>query len=790
MKYILCSLLLFTGFVAFGQDNEESYGVGNWQCPKGKMTPNEFVEKNEDIIRVMMYAGGSSEGNYLIVDSLKGKYPINHQFQMEFNKDFPVTADQRENFNVVYWGVPKVDYEKEIVGDRKNCLLATEIKKIKDELIVWKKNHLSSFDLAVESSDLSKIEKLISAKQFKDKIGKIRFDTIEKLLDMSPTLAIKAFDNGFPIEEPNGSALISAVWRGQVDVVKYLISKKANLNFAVKKNGFSPLFVAVGTDNDEIVKLLLDAGASAKPVGPIFQNPLCNIGGVSRLKGSVFKSNTKNMTKIAELLLQNGADPNVSCNVADSTKPIQRLDDYDFHAVWDLLFKHGLKKDSFSKYQMPEVQWYFYKKGIKPDNETKTEIESYLSLIKRLSSKDVTDAEVARVFSQSIQYGDLETFKSTVSRMKVFNVNVHREGTKNVVDCSTRYLDRAGSEFTKILKEKGFQLNSKCEKGNPTEPNSIILSFISSCRYDLLSLADASDVKGLEVSNEMIDRLFDHWDFSPVNAHFRCIETARVLTEKNVHIDKNHLFRKILEVNSPSLLDYGLKSGLVSNVQIQNALEIYSKENSLLPETSGFESKAISEETFSYVKKLANNSGIESKEKITKKLPKFVFLKGSRYPICSIGSESPAYKRKRETIPFYTIPACSEITKENLVYFEVYDITDDWLVLIAIVDTVKSHGALNLGSKIYVKPSVIGTPFFLSDGVMRVPLSKAGLKTVRVKNNKFAAEGIEDICKGIDSPKMNKKDEVSDGEFLPEGFKVENMRLENSLGRKIKNVCS
>ena len=63
------------------------------------------------------------------------------------------------------------------------------------------------------------------------------------------------------IDSSSGSqALHGSVFENQIEIVKYLISKKANINF-YNRNGLMPIHLAAGCHNLDLVKVLLENGA-------------------------------------------------------------------------------------------------------------------------------------------------------------------------------------------------------------------------------------------------------------------------------------------------------------------------------------------------------------------------------------------------------------------------------------------------------------------------------------------------------------------------------------------------
>src|SRR6266571_4314845 len=103
-------------------------------------------------------------------------------------------------------------------------------------------------------------------------------------------------------QEANGgqSALMWAISQHQSAVVEELVRRGADVK-AGSKTGFTPLMFAAQQDDVESARILIDAGANPNEVRPKSGNSYTPL----------IIASAMNHAKVAELLLDKGADPNV-----------------------------------------------------------------------------------------------------------------------------------------------------------------------------------------------------------------------------------------------------------------------------------------------------------------------------------------------------------------------------------------------------------------------------------------------------------------------------------------------
>jgi biopolymer transport protein ExbD len=157
--------------------------------------------------------------------------------------------------------------------------------------------------------------------------------------------------------------IFNSISQNDVEVIKNYIALGKNVNLKIKSNGKTMLHVAVESDNLEIVKLLIDAGASINAKDKIGRTPIMlidlseeNSSGIIKLligKGANLNIQNKdedNQTllmsacdddnlEIVKLLLESGANPNLKDNDGETAMMKTTSEE-----IKSLLKKYGAKK--------------------------------------------------------------------------------------------------------------------------------------------------------------------------------------------------------------------------------------------------------------------------------------------------------------------------------------------------------------------------------------------------------------------------------------------------------------
>lgn len=85
------------------------------------------------------------------------------------------------------------------------------------------------------------------------------------------------------VNEDGWTPLMEASGKGNLAVVKYLLEKRAKVNFVATRNRFTPLHAAAQAHHPEVVKILLSRGASTSAQDSKGRTPLDFARAVHRL---------------------------------------------------------------------------------------------------------------------------------------------------------------------------------------------------------------------------------------------------------------------------------------------------------------------------------------------------------------------------------------------------------------------------------------------------------------------------------------------------------------------------
>ena len=140
----------------------------------------------------------------------------------------------------------------------------------------------------------------------------------------------------------NGTALTYAVYEDNIDSVKFLVAKGADVNESAYWG--TPLGIASYKDYDDIAALLVKNGANVNEVSRNGMTPLLNAVLIS------------GRSKIVELLLKNGADPNFEQEQTKETALIIAAGK-GYSKIVDLLIKGGADTNYLDSGGLSALDW-------------------------------------------------------------------------------------------------------------------------------------------------------------------------------------------------------------------------------------------------------------------------------------------------------------------------------------------------------------------------------------------------------------------------------------------------
>ena len=125
--------------------------------------------------------------------------------------------------------------------------------------------------------------------------------------------------------------VFEAAAAGEATRVREIVGRDRGQANAVAPDGYSPLGLAAFFKRGDVVKILLDAGADARPAS--------RQGGFTPLHSAVATDAGTVDTEIVRLLLAKGADPNARSQ--SGSTPLHTVGFTGDRASLDLLLKHG-----------------------------------------------------------------------------------------------------------------------------------------------------------------------------------------------------------------------------------------------------------------------------------------------------------------------------------------------------------------------------------------------------------------------------------------------------------------
>jgi len=146
-----------------------------------------------------------------------------------------------------------------------------------------------------------------------------QLEIVQKLISQGANLECRSIDIG-------ATPLDRAAYNGHLNVVSYLLEKKATVNQA-RPNGVTPLYLACQNKHKQVVDILIKYSANVNQSGNNDVSPL-------------FIASQKGHSEIVEILLKHGAIPNFARN-DDGTTPLFIASQNGHTKVVQLLLQYG-----------------------------------------------------------------------------------------------------------------------------------------------------------------------------------------------------------------------------------------------------------------------------------------------------------------------------------------------------------------------------------------------------------------------------------------------------------------
>lgn len=163
-------------------------------------------------------------------------------------------------------------------------------------------------------------------------------------------LVKKVFEKGSNdvnyVDNDGDTVLSYAIWYkykpmkdSKLDIIKFLVSKGANVNYRHNKDGWTPLELACKIGHINVIKYLISKGANVNNVNKRKRTPL------HEAIVSDQKNSNCNKLQIVKLLLDNGANINTQSKETKSS-PLSSATAYGLTSIVKLLLSKGATKNT------------------------------------------------------------------------------------------------------------------------------------------------------------------------------------------------------------------------------------------------------------------------------------------------------------------------------------------------------------------------------------------------------------------------------------------------------------
>ncbi|CAF3681618.1 unnamed protein product [Rotaria sordida] len=324
------------------------------------------------------------------------------------------------------------------------------------------------------------------------------------------------------------TALFMATLKDRVDVVKFLIEKRAQVNVQ-NRYGVSPLLLCAESGNQELVQALIEAGANVNiaPQGELAEENF--LAGQTPLFGAAKKGHVE----ICEYLIKNGADIN-AITMTGATPLYTATEEGHLDAVI-LLIRHGADVNQSPKGQIA--------RDLHIENQTPLLIACMRNhegiiryLIESGANVNVTSERGSSPFLAICQHNNVE-----LARLLIRHGARHDVEAKNLYDGKINGLivaaESGSFDILRLLVDAGLDVNYKIAgKGETAGRTPLFCACAKGFQNIVEYLVDrGADVNGTE--NSGLSCLH-------IAAAMGHADTVRILCERGANVDQQFCFEE------------------------------------------------------------------------------------------------------------------------------------------------------------------------------------------------------------------------------------------------------
>ncbi|UJR14534.1 hypothetical protein I4U23_001530 [Adineta vaga] len=324
------------------------------------------------------------------------------------------------------------------------------------------------------------------------------------------------------------TALFMATLKDRVDVVKFLIDKRAQVNVQ-NRYGVSPLLLCAESGNFELVQALVEAGADVNitPQGDLAEENF--LAGQTPLFGAAKKGHVE----ICQYLIKNNAD--VNAVTMTGATPLYTATEEGHLEVVELLIRHGADVNRSPQGQVA--------RDLHIENQTPLLIacmRNHEAIIRHLiesgANVNVTSERGSSPFLAICQHNNVE-----LARLLIQHEARHDVEAKNLYDGKINGLivaaESGSFDILRLLVDAGLDVNYKIEGKGETAGRTPLFCACAKGFQDIVEyLIDrGADVNGTEKSG---------LSCLHIAAAMGHADTVRILCERGANVDQQFRFEE------------------------------------------------------------------------------------------------------------------------------------------------------------------------------------------------------------------------------------------------------